>query len=183
MIQWLTLDRLEQLTEQFHQTYAVYFDLIAVTAVSLDKLQAIIPVAPVSNPHPSEPGLHECWYGCVDDFPFVITYYHHQSSDCYTTIRIFPSPPSQNRYLWSTLERLIPLPKPLLQRIVWLGYLTPPKHPVKSLYCWENPRLGGDPPYEVYRTQTAEEAEALLNFLTSLQPEYAYYIGEPSQSL
>jgi hypothetical protein len=182
MIQWLTLDRLEQLTEQFHQAHAVYFDLIAVTAVSLDELQAFIPVAPVSNPHPSEPGPHECWYGCVDNFPFVITYYHHHSSNCYTTIRIFPSPLSQNWYLWSTLERLIPLPKPLLQRIVWLGYLTPPKNPAKSLYCRENP-MWGNLPCEVYRVQTAEEAEALLNFLTSLQPEYAYYIGEPTQSL
>jgi hypothetical protein len=37
-----------------------------------------------------------------------------------------------------------------------------------------------NPPCEVYRAATAEEAEALLDFLTSLQPEYAYYISEPS---
>jgi hypothetical protein len=80
------------------------------------------------------------------------------------------------------LERLIPLPKPLLQRIVWLGYLTPAKNPAKSLYCREYP-MWTNPPCEVYQAATAEEAEALLDFLTSLQPEYAYYIGEPSQLL
>jgi hypothetical protein len=43
--------------------------------------------------------------------------------------------------------------------------------------------MWGNPPCEIYQAATAEEAEALLNFLTSLQPEYSYYIDEPTQSL
>ncbi len=190
MIQWFSsLDEFEQLTERYSKTHAVYFDtLCALTAVSFVELQSILPFPPDANPLPlAEPGPHDHWYGCVDDLPFLLTHYHsgNREEGKEIHIRTFTSPSNQGNYGWSPLMQLVVLPKPLMQRIHWIGWWhqkKPPKPPVRSLYCYQG-AVDMDSPVELYQAETVTEAEALLDFLRSLESEYTYFIDEPSAEL
>ncbi len=184
MIQWLSsLDEFEQWTELYHKTYGVYFDTLCVhTAVTFVELQALLPRPPDSNPFPSEPGPHEYWYCCIDDLPVLISHHHHPNSrGIFTNIRTFASHPNPNNYFWASIEKLVVLPNPLMQRILGIGWWDQKKQPVRSLYCREAP-LGTKSPVELYQAETVTEAEALLDFLQSLQSEYDYYIDKPNNS-
>lgn len=181
MIEWFSsLKEFEQLTELYHKTHAVYFDTLCLwTAISFAELQSILPFPPDSNPFPSgEPGPHEYWYCCIDDLPVLISH-HHTGDGLYTNIRTFASHPEQGDYFWSRVKQLVVLPKPLMQRIVWVGWWGLKKQPVRSLYCRKTP-IATESPLELYQTETITEAEALLNFLQSLQSEYTYYIDKPN---
>jgi hypothetical protein len=190
MIQWFSsLDEFEQLTEQYYKTHSVYFDtLCALTAVSFVELQSILPFPPEPNPLPlAEPGPHDHWYGCVDHLPFLLTHYYsgNREEGKEIHIRTFTSPPDQGNYGWSPLMQLVVLPKPLMQRIHWVGWRDrkkQTKQPVRSLYCCGS-AVGMHSPIELYQAETVNEAEALLDFLRSLQSEYTYYIDEPSAEL
>lgn len=178
MLRWLSDPQHEELTHQFYQAHAVPFGkLVIITDVSYKELQIILPVSSDTNPNPSEPGPHEYWYGCVDNLPFLIIYYHGIEQ---THIITFLHPSSQ-QYFWSTLNQLNPLPKPLLQRISWLGLWISSITPVKSIYC-QKASVNKNSPEEVYQSSCIEEAEALFNCLLSLQSEYSYYIGEPNKT-
>jgi hypothetical protein len=183
MIQWFSsLNEFEQLTELYHKTHTVYFDrLCACTDITFVELQAILPLPSDPNPFPSEPGPHDYWYGCIDNLPFLISYHHSGNREgIMTSIRTFPSHPSQGDYFWSPLKKLVALPKPIMQRIHWVGFWEQKKQPVRSLYCLKTTSIGIDSPVELYQTETVIEAEALSNFLQSLQPEYTYYIDKPN---
>lgn len=183
MIQWFSsLNEFEQLTEQYHKIYAVYFDTLCVyTAIYFAELQVIFPFPPDSNPFPrGEPGPHEYWYCCIDGLPVLISHHYTGEGIC-TNIRTFASHRDRDDYFWSPVKQLIVLPKPLMQRIVWVGWWDIKKQPVRSLYCRKT-QIATESPLELYQVETVTEAEALLNFLQSLQSEYTYYIDKPNPS-
>ena len=183
MLQWLSsLNEFEQWTELYHQAHGVYFDTLCIlTAVTFAELQAVLPLPPDSNPFPSEPGPHEYWYCRVDNLPVLISHHHQADQGRLTYIRTFPGHSEQNPYFWSPLEKLIALPNPLMQRILWIGLWDQKKQPVRSLYSREAP-AGMAVPVEIYQAETVTEAAALLSFLQSLHSEYNYYIDEPDSA-
>ena len=176
MINWIQVDEWGRYYDNiylayYHPNRIDFFEREIVVDISLSELQNIIPVPPVSNPPDmTEPGLCERWYGFVNDLLFWVTYYH-SDTDNYTCI-ICIAPPSQGKYRWSFLEKLIDLPSPILHRISWIrGH----DNPSKSIYFKDKSGISN----EVYRAKTNIEATELLSFLQALKPEYRYYIDEP----
>lgn len=177
MINWIQADEWGRHYDNIYLTYyhpklIDFFEREIVVDISFCELQNIIPVPPVSNPADmTEPGPCERWYGFLNELLFWVTYYQTDRDKYFTDI-ICIAPPSQGRYRWSFLEKLIDLPSPILQRISWIhGH----NNANKSIYFRDKSGI----PHEVYRAKTNIEATELLSFLQALKSEYRYYIDEP----